>query len=110
MYADGVYDMFHSGHSRQLMQAKNAFPNIYLIIGGSIYDHLIVLRFVLQLVCNDMDTNLYKGQTVMTEIERYEAVRHCRYVDEVLTDAPWSYGLEFLEKHKVHELYSITCV
>lgn len=37
----------------------------------------------------------------MTEVERYEALRHCRYVDEILRDAPWTLTPEFLEKHKV---------
>lgn len=52
-------------------------------------------------VCDDELTHKMKGKTVMTEQERYESVRHCKHVDEVIESAPWILTPEFLSKHKI---------
>lgn len=55
-------------------------------------------------MCSDDLTHKYKGFTVMNEDERYDAIRHCRYVDEVVRNAPWTLTPEFLTRHRVSGL------
>uniref|UniRef100_K3WSJ2 choline-phosphate cytidylyltransferase n=1 Tax=Globisporangium ultimum (strain ATCC 200006 / CBS 805.95 / DAOM BR144) TaxID=431595 RepID=K3WSJ2_GLOUD len=85
LYADGIFDLFHFGHAKALQQCKEAYPNTYLLVG----------------CCGDEITHKLKGRTVMTDKERYESLRHCKWVDEVVEDAPWVITDEFIEKHNI---------
>ncbi|SCU79141.1 LAFA_0B01024g1_1 [Lachancea sp. 'fantastica'] len=85
VYADGVFDLFHLGHMKQLEQCKKCMPNVQLICG----------------VPSDRVTHKLKGLTVLTDQQRYETLRHCKWVDEVIEDAPWCLTTEFLEEHNI---------
>ncbi|QLL33591.1 hypothetical protein HG536_0E05020 [Torulaspora globosa] len=85
VYADGVFDLFHLGHMKQLEQCKKALPNVVLICG----------------VPNDEITHKLKGLTVLTDEQRCETLRHCKWVDEVVPNAPWCVTAEFLAEHNI---------
>ena len=52
-------------------------------------------------VCSDELCAEHKSRTVMNHAERCESVRHCRWVDEILPDAPWVIDQAFIDKHEI---------
>ncbi|KAI1790614.1 hypothetical protein LXA43DRAFT_1095375 [Ganoderma leucocontextum] len=96
IYADGVYDLFHFGHALQLRQAKLAFP----AREGDANDRVSGVHLLVG-VNSDEQCIEHKNNTIMRHAERCEAVRHCRWVDEVIPDAPWVIDQAFLEKYQI---------
>ena len=84
IYVDMVADLFHYGHVEFLRQAR-AFGN-YLLVGVHADD--VVLA--------------HKHRPILTMDERVSSVSGCRYVDEVLPNAPWVTDRDWLEKHNIH--------
>ncbi|KAJ3914056.1 cholinephosphate cytidylyltransferase [Lentinula edodes] len=87
IYADGKFMLPHISvlHALQLRQAKLSFPSVYLLVG----------------VCSDELVIAHKAKSIMTHAERLEALRHCRWVDQVVPDAPWVVSPEFLETYQI---------
>lgn len=90
VYVSVVCDLFHAGHVRMLKAAKQAAgPDTVVVVG----------------VCGDALASR-KRKPIMNMSERAEVVRACRYVDEVVEDAPYVTTLEFLGElridHVVH--------
>ncbi|EGD76686.1 phosphoethanolamine cytidylyltransferase [Salpingoeca rosetta] len=81
VWCDGCFDMMHFGHANALRQAKAMGD--YLIVG----------------VHSDEEIRKNKGPPVMNEEERYEMVRACKWVDEVVEDAPYVTQLDVLDKY-----------
>ncbi|KAF4661421.1 hypothetical protein FOZ61_003194 [Perkinsus olseni] len=74
VYIDGAFDMFHAGHISTLKKARELGD--YLIVG----------------VHSDLVVNKMKGGAYpcMNLKERVLSVLGCRYVDDVLADAPFA--------------------
>ncbi|KAL1733255.1 hypothetical protein EV714DRAFT_281955 [Schizophyllum commune] len=80
VYVDGLWDGFNTAHALQLRQAKLAFPSVYLMVG----------------VFSDDDCRQHGSPAIAPHVERCEVVRHCRWVDEVIGDAPWQLNDAFI--------------
>ena len=79
VYVDMVGDLFHVGHV-ELLKAARAFGD-WLVVG----------------VLSDEIVSEYKRRPIMTLAERVAVIEACRFVDEVVTDAPYRLTTEFLD-------------
>lgn len=85
VYSDGIFDLFHYGHMRMLEQVRKTFPDAEIVVG----------------ICSDEDTVKLKGNVVMSMKERAESLRHCKWIDEVIVNAPWIITKKFLEENRI---------
>ena len=83
VYTDMVGDLFHYGHVELLKQARALGD--YLLVG----------------VHADDAVTAHKRKPILTMEERVACVAGCRYVDEVLPNAPWITDRGWISKHDI---------
>ncbi len=83
VYVDMVGDLFHAGHVSLLREARQ--HGDWLVVG----------------VLSDDTAASYKRRPIMTLAERVTVIESCRYVDEVIEDAPFQVSEAFLDEHAI---------
>ncbi len=78
-----VADLFHYGHVNFLRLARK--HGDYLLVG----------------VHADKTVMSYKRRPILSMEERVASVKHCRYVDEVISDAPLTIDRAWIEQHDI---------
>ena len=83
VYADRVADLFHYGHIEFLRQVSALGD--YVLVG----------------IHADDVVEGYKRKTILTMEERISCVAGCRYVDEVVPNAPLQVNAAWIEKNGI---------
>jgi cytidyltransferase-like protein len=91
VYVDMVGDLFHAGHVRFLEQAR-------ALAAERAGDGDV--RLLAGLMGDDAAAG-YKRRPVQPLAERAVVIGACRYVDEVIPDAPMPFDAAFLDAHAI---------
>ncbi len=83
VYADMIGDMFHRGHVNFIRRLTELGDKV--IIG----------------VTSDKSCESYKRTPICTLEERLSVIEACKYVDEVIPDAPLVVTKEFMNEHGI---------
>ena len=84
IYVDGIFDLFHKGHVLNFKDIKQL---------DGIENHLVVG------IISDKDATNYKRKPIYDENNRKLLVNSCKYVDEVLENAPLILTEDFINKN-----------
>ncbi len=83
VYADMVADLFHHGHVEFLRQVSEMGD--YVLVG----------------VNHDDVAQIFKRRPIHSMEQRIAAVQACKYVNEVIPYAPWSFDPTWIEKYNL---------
>jgi cytidyltransferase-like protein len=89
IYCDGIFDLFHMGHLKHFEKIVNLFDEPIVLIVGVISDNVA--------------TN-YKRKPILSQYNRFQIVKSCKYVNEVFITDVLVMDEDFLSK------YHIDCV
>jgi choline-phosphate cytidylyltransferase len=90
IYCSGVFDLFHIGHMKLFEKIyyyckENFNINFKIIVG----------------IHSDYACESYKRKPIINEKVRYETIKYCKYVDEIIEDAPLETTVEFIKNHNI---------
>lgn len=92
IYAQGVFDLFHSGHVDFLEKCKASVKNGFLVVG---------------LLTDEEIYRVYGWYPVTNTYERVLALLSCKFVDEVEIGVPYEITSQFLDNMKVRVIEPI---
>jgi cytidyltransferase-like protein len=86
IYCDGIFDLFHTGHLKHFEKIVNLFDEPIVLIVGVISDNVA--------------TN-YKRKPILSQYNRFQIVKSCKYVNEVFITDVLIMDEDFLLNHNI---------
>ena len=86
IYVDGIFDLFHKGHVLHFKHIKEL---------DNLDNHLVVG------IISDKDAKDYKRLPIYNQENRKILVESCKYVDEIIENAPLILTKDFIENNKI---------
>ncbi|XP_028396837.1 ethanolamine-phosphate cytidylyltransferase-like isoform X2 [Dendronephthya gigantea] len=90
IYAQGVFDLFHSGHVDFLEKCKASVEDGFLVVG---------------VLTDEEISRVYGGYPVTNTYERVLALLSCKFVDQVEIGVPYEITSQFLEDMKIEYVF-----